>query len=120
MRDDGLGQRQSGGQQKRRPVNTMEADNFLADHVHVSRPVTFKVFLLRRIFRSQSDGGAVVAQRVQPYIHHVLGIARHGNAPLESAAADREITQAALHKSYDLVAPRLRTDESWILLVMRQ
>src|SRR6476620_8511059 len=98
----------------------MEANNFLPDHVHVSRPIMLKLLLLRFVLRSQSHGGAIVAQRVQPHIHHVLGIARNGNTPLESAAADREIAQSALHKRNHLIAPRLRTDEVWVLLGVRQ
>ena len=38
VRNDTLGQGQSGGEQKRRPVDAMEAHNFFADHVHVGGP----------------------------------------------------------------------------------
>src|SRR5262249_25685986 len=108
------------GHEERRPVDAVEADDLLADHVHVGGPITLEFVLLLFLFRAQADGRAVVAQGVEPDVHHVFWIAGHWDAPLEGAAADGEVAQPALDEGDHLIAPRLRADEPRILLVMRQ
>src|SRR5579859_6568647 len=98
----------------------MEADDLLADHVYVGGPVALEFLLLVLFFCAQTDSGAVVAQRIEPHVHHVPGITGNRNAPLEGAAADREIAQTALYEGNHLIAPRFWPDETWFLLVMRQ
>src|SRR6185437_6718504 len=120
MRNHGLWQRQLCGHQESRPIDAVEADDLLADHVHVCGPVMLKFLLLVFFLRAQANGGTVVAERIKPNVHHVLWIAGNWNAPLKSAAADGEIAQPALDESDDLIAPRLRTDEAGVLLIVRQ
>ena len=94
----------------------MEADDVLADHVQVGRPV-----LPQRIAGVGIAAlGDVVGERVQPDVHDVLGIARHRHAPREAGARHREVLQAALHEAHDLVAPAVRPDEARVLLVERE
>src|SRR5215813_10618277 len=120
MRDDALGQRQVRGHQKRRPIDTMEADDLFADHVHVSRPVVLVLFLLGLILSSETECSDVVAERVEPDVDDVLRIAWYGNAPLEGAAANRLIAQAALYESDDFVAACFRADKIRVPRVMLQ
>ena len=109
-----------GRQQKRRPVDAVEAHNLLADHVYVGRPVTRQLFLVYGIVGAEADRRHVVGQRIQPHIDDVLGIARHRYAPLERGAADRQIAQSAAHERDHLVAPRLGTNEVGMLGVILQ
>ena len=55
----------------------MEADDVLADHVEVGRPVLPEWIGLVWV----AALGDVVGERVQPDVHDVLGIARHRHAP---------------------------------------
>ena len=69
--------------QEGRPVHGVEAHDVLADHVQVGRPIAAE-FLAVGI--GKIDGGDVVGERVNPHIHHVPGIARHLDAPVEGRA----------------------------------
>ena len=86
----------------------MEAHNFFADHVHVGGPVFVVLALIRRAI---AEGGDVVGERIEPNVDHVLGIARHGDAPGKCAAADGEIAQASFDKGEHFVAPCFGADE---------
>ncbi len=48
VRNDRLGHRQAGGEQKCRPVHAMEAHDFFADHVHIGGPVFLEPLARRR------------------------------------------------------------------------
>ena len=94
----------------------MEADDVLADDMHIGRPVLpVRLALVR-----EADAGDVVGQRVEPDIHHVLGVVRHLHAPIEGGARDRQILQPRLDEADDFVATRVRTDEVRLLLVELQ
>ena len=97
-----------GRHQERRPIHRMKAHDVLADDVEVRRPVFAEFFALRI---GITDGGDVIRQRVDPDIHHVLGIARHLDAPVECGARNRQILQAAAHEARDLVHALLRQHE---------
>ena len=113
MREHALRRREAGRHQEGRPEHAVEADDVLADHVQVGRPV-----LPQRIAGvGIAARGDVVGERVQPDIHDVLGIARHRHAPREAGARHREVLQAALHEADDLVAPAVRRDEARVLVV---
>ena len=90
MRNDARRQRQPRSQQKGRPVNAMEADDLLANHVHAG-PIPLVERALGGLGRTEAESGDVVAQRVQPDVDDVRGIARHGNAPCEGGARNRKI-----------------------------
>ena len=75
------------------PVNGVEADDVLADDVHVRRPELFvqvPAFAVRLI----AQRGDVVGQRVQPHVDHVLVVKAHRDAPLEGRAGDAQVLQA--------------------------
>src|SRR5215467_8307198 len=96
----------------------MKANDLFANHVHIGRPVALELFLVRLVFGAKTDGGAVVAQRIQPNVDHVLGITRDWNAPLESAAADGKIAQPAFHEGDYFIAPGLRTNKLSMVFVV--
>ena len=109
-----LGQRQSQGVQEDGPVDGVETHDFLAHQVHVRGPVAPEQAV---ILREIAQGGDVVGQRIQPYIHHVLGVEIHGNAPLEGGAGDAQILQAGLEEVVDhLIGPGLGLNEVRMLL----
>ena len=91
----------------------MEADDVLADHMEVGRPV-----LPQRVgLVGVAALGDVVSESVQPHVHDVLLIAGHRDAPGEAGARHREVLQAALHEAQHLVAPAVGADERRVLLV---
>src|SRR5579864_2955821 len=120
MCNHSLGQRQVSSHEKCRPVDTMEANDLLADHVNIRRPIMLKFFLVRLILGPKAYGSAVVAQSVKPDVNHVLGITRDRNPPLKRAAADGKIAQTALHKCDDFIPPGLRPYEVRMVLVLLQ
>ncbi len=79
-----------------------------------------KLCLVGGIVRAIANGGHVVRQRVQPDVDHVLLIARNWNAPGETAAADRQVFEAAAYERHDLVTANLRANEPGILFVKLQ
>ena len=95
VRHDRLGQRQARSHQERRPVHAVEADNLLADHVHIGRPVFLEASCASACDEPYPMRGDVVGQRIQPDVDHMLGIVGHRNAPGERAAADGKIAQPA-------------------------
>ena len=86
-----LRQRQSGGHQKCRPVDAVEAGDLLADEVQVGRPEFLEFGLVCGIIAAVAEGGDVVGQRVEPDVDDVLLVAGNGDAPGEAGAADGEI-----------------------------
>ena len=83
----------------------MEANNLLADHLHIGGPV---FLVLCRVVRAVAERRDVVGQRIEPDVDHVLGIVRNRNAPGEGAAADGKIAQAGAHERNHFIAPRFR------------
>ena len=115
-----LGQRQAQRHQEDGPVDGMEADDVLADDVHVRRPV-FGEQRVRIPVRVVAEAGDVVGQRVQPHIHDVLGIEPDGDTPGEGGARDAQVLQAGLQEVVDhLVLAREGQDERGVLLVILQ
>src|SRR5690348_14382914 len=113
-------QGQAGSHQKRRPIDAVEAHDFLANHVHVGRPVTLEALLVGGIGRAEANGGTVVAERVQPHVDHVPAVVRHRHAPAEGAARHRKVAQTGAHERRHLVASRLRTYEIRLIAVQLQ
>ena len=73
--------------QKCRPIHRVEADDVLADDVYVRRPVA----PVRIALVGKADAGDVIGQRIDPDIHHVLGVIGHLDAPVERRARDRQV-----------------------------
>ena len=88
-----LGQRQIQCHEENRPVDRMETDDVLADQVQICGPVLLK--LLRVVAVTViADTGDIVGQSIQPYIHHVLRIEVHRNAPGKGRSGYAQILQA--------------------------
>src|SRR5207244_12125478 len=94
------------------PVDAMEANDFLANHVQVGGP---KLVIKSCIRRTKTQRGNVIRECVEPHVNHVLGIVRHWDTPGERAAADGEIPQTGADERHDFVAPRLWPDEVGLL-----
>ena len=112
---DALGQREPGGHQEGRPVDGMEADDVLADDMGVGRPVLGAGPVRVGEVAGRGD---IVRQRVHPDIHHMGGIVRDLDPPVERGARDRQVLQSRLDEGDYLVAPFRRTDEIGIVGVM--
>ena len=108
MRDDRPGLFDSGGHQKRRPVNRMKAENVFANQVQ-RRPELFKAHRVLLLLIAKTNRRYVIRQRVEPDIHCVLRIVGHGHAPTHRTfqTANRKILQAATNETSDFIASRL-------------
>ena len=67
-----LGSGRSGGEQKRGPVDAVEADDLFADEMQIGRPVAFELGDVLRFVRAVADRGHVVGERVEPHVDDVL------------------------------------------------
>ena len=104
-----LGQLKSQRVQHDRPVNRMEAHDFLAHQMHVRRPVFVKQL---RMIGAVAQRGNVIGKRVDPNVHHVLGIEIHRHAPLEGCAAHAQILKSGTQEIIQhFVRPRRRLNE---------
>ena len=94
-----LGQRNIQCHEEDGPVDGMEAQNILTDHVHVAGPVLAEFFalLLEGLIGIVADGGDIVCKGIQPYVHHVLGINIHRHTPAEGGTGYAKILQTALY-----------------------
>src|SRR5580704_6282974 len=88
----------------------METNNFLADHVDVSRPVLLERLLRAGVSRAISDRGEVISQSVEPDVNHMLRVVGHRDAPGKGRAAERNY----------FVAARLRPNEFRIRIELQQ
>ncbi len=93
----------------------MEADDVLADDMHLSRPEALELVGLHI---READSGQVVGERVDPHIHDVFRIAGHRNAPVEGGARDGKVLQTAAHEALHFVGARLGANELRVRLVM--
>ena len=97
---DVLGQGHIHAHQHRGPDDGVEADDLLADEMHIGRPeglvVAVGVFVVHEAERRR-----VVEQRVDPDVHDMLGVEVNGDAPLEARAGDAEILQARVNEVVD-------------------
>ena len=95
----------------------MKTQDVLADHMQIGWPETIEVFAIGIGVSGSRD---VIRQRIQPDIHDVLIIFWNRNTPLEAGARDREVSEARLDEADNLIAPRGRSNEVRMLLVIFQ
>ena len=108
VRENPSRQLDSGRHQKRRPVHGVEPDDVLADHVQIGGPVPPEQL---GVGVGKADAGQVVGQRVDPDVHHVIGMVGDRHAPVERRAGDRQVAQTAGDEADHLVAPDVGPDE---------
>ena len=95
MPEHPLGQGQTESHEEDGPVDGVEADDVLADDVHVGGPILFKQ-LARVPVRVVAEAGDVVGQSVQPDVDYVFGIEIDGYAPRKGSARNAQILQPRL------------------------
>ena len=115
VHEDPARQLDSRRHQERGPVHGVEPDDVLADHVQIGRPESLEQ-LRGRV--GKADAGQVVGQRVDPHVHHVIGMVGHRHAPVERRAGDRQVAQPAGDEADHLVAPDVGPDELGMGLVV--
>ena len=89
------------------PNDGVETDDFLPHQVHIGRPEFLEFF---RIVHD-AGSGEVVHQCVEPYVHHVLRVEGHLDAPGEAGARYAQVFQAALHELDHFISAGFRLDE---------
>jgi len=55
----------------RRPVHSVEAEDVLANHVHVGRPAALHCLIQRRLVAILQAARDVPEQRVEPHVDHL-------------------------------------------------
>ena len=87
----------------------MEADDFFADKVHVTRPVPVQI-VVAVVFKAQR--GHVIEQRVDPDVDDMARVKIDRHAPGEAGTRDAQILKAGINKVIDhLVHAALRLEE---------
>ena len=93
-----LGQGQSQRVQDDGPDDGVEANDLLAHQMQVGGPeLPIQLVMIGGV----AQRGDVVGQRVQPYVHGMLGVEVHRDAPLDGGTADAQILQAGLKEIVD-------------------
>ena len=82
------------------PDDRVKAHDFLADEMHVRRPIFMEHFLVVEV----ADRREIVRERVEPDVDDVFRVERHGDAPVERGARDAQILQSLLDEGDHLVA----------------
>src|SRR4029077_13993637 len=98
------GQRPPRAEQHCRPDDAMEPGDALAHHVQVRGPQPLVAGV------GEAGGREIVDQRVEPDVDRLLGIAGEGDPPGKPLARDRDVLEAGLEQSHDLVPPDRRLD----------
>ena len=117
MADHALRQLDSRRHQKRRPVDGVEADDVLADEMHVRRPPAPEGFVVAAPEAERRD---VVRQRIEPDVDDVIGIAGPRDAPGDRRSGDGEIFQTLLHEGAHFVEAALRENELGMGAIVRE
>lgn len=112
MNEDRRRQLLPGREEDRRPVDRVEPDDPLADHVQplVALAPPVAVVLAAGVTPERGD---VVGERIEPDVDHLLGIVRHRDAPAPcplARAGDAEVAEAVPDEHEHLVAPVLGLD----------
>jgi hypothetical protein len=81
MGEDGPGHRNSGCQQKRRPVDAMKTQDVFTYQLKIGGPVFEEMPFAAELVISVADCCNVIAQRIEPDVDRVLRIIRDRNAP---------------------------------------
>ena len=98
MAVDVLGERHAHTHEHRGPDNGVEADDLLADKVHVGGPILVVIVVL---LVHKAKRRAVVEERVDPDVNDVTRVKVHGDAPGEARAGDAEVFKARLDEVVD-------------------
>ena len=93
-----FGKRHPHAHEHRGPDDGVEADDLLADKVHVGGPelIVIVVLLVHKAKRR-----AVVEERVDPDVDNVAGVKVNGDAPGEARAGDAQVFKAGLDEVVD-------------------
>ena len=88
-------QGQSGGHEHGGPVDSVEAQDVLADEVHVGRPCPCEELGLSSALRcAVPDCGGVVQQSVEPDVDDLALVPGQSDAPGDTASRHRDVDQA--------------------------
>src|SRR5215470_17962221 len=101
MGEDAARRLQTGRHEESRPIDCMEPQDVLADNVKIGGPESGKFQTLGIRIAGCSD---VIGQRVEPYIDHMVRVARNRDPPAETRSRDRQIAEAGLDEADDLIA----------------
>ena len=111
-----LRQRLAERHQEDRPVDGVEADDILADQVHISRPELLVVLVVVAV-RIIAAEGDIVGKRIQPNVNNMARVKVYRNTPAERGAGNTQVLQTRLEEVvYHLVLAALRLNELGVLL----
>ena len=108
MHEQLAGRLVAGAEQKRRPVDAVEAQDVLRQQMPNLGPEGRNEILAGSGVRQRAD---VVDERVGPHVGDRIGVPRDRDPPGLPRSADREVLEAALDEALRLVRPESREDE---------
>ena len=100
-----------------RPNDAVEADDVLADNVHLSWPETFSHGSSLWTVIAIANSGVVVKKSIKPDVGYVRLIKRNWNAPIKASTGYRNILEARLNKTADLIGAEIWLNEIWVLSI---
>ena len=98
MAEHMLGNRKSGGHQHRRPVDRMETEDVLADHVHGRRPAAIVQPVEVRGTAVVQQGRQIPKQGIKPNIKGMAFMVGNRQTPGHVHPGDREVAQPLGHE----------------------
>ena len=100
-----------------RPNDAVEADDVLADNVHLSWPETLSHSSSLWAIIAIANSSVVVEKSVKPDVGYVRLIKRNWNAPVKAGTRYRNILEARLNKAAYLVCTEVWLNEIWVLSI---
>ena len=100
-----------------RPNDAVEANDVLADNVHLSWPETLSHSSSLWTVITVANSGVVVKKSIKPDVGYVRLIKRNWNTPVKAGAGYRNILEARLNKTADLVCTEIWLNEIWVLSI---
>ena len=107
-------QRQSRGEQHGGPIDGMEAEDVLADHVKLGWPAPGINQGQIRLFVWIQKGREVTQKGIEPHIKGMARVARDGNAPRQVNPGDGEIPEALGDEVFNFFFAATRCNKTWL------
>ena len=121
MSENLLGKRKIKSHKEYRPIDSVETQNILTYHVHVTRPIFFEMLglLLVRLVGIVAKSCNIVCKRVKPYVNNVSIVKVNRNSPLKGATRNAKVLQACFKEVvYHFLFSRLGLNKLGVVLDM--
>ena len=107
-------QGQACGEQHRWPIDGMEAEDVLTDHVKLGWPAPGADQGQIRLFVRIEKGREVTQKGIEPHIKGMARVAGHGNAPGQVNPGDGEIPETLGYEVFYFFFAAARCNKAWL------